>query len=193
MAKAAVLASGNGSNFQAIAEAVLPAGHEISVMICDRKEAGCYARAEKLGVPRRHISYKDRTSREAEEEILGELASGEVRIVFLAGFMRILTPFFLDSFPGEVINIHPSLLPRYPGAHGIRDSFLSGDRELGITIHKVDPGIDTGPVIRQASFTRRGDESLEDIEARIHQLEHYWYPRVALELLDGLDRNGPRP
>jgi len=187
VADAAVLASGSGSNFEALAEALAGTGHRIRLLVCDQKDAGCLQRAERLGIPSRLVSYAGRTRREAEKEILEAAAASGARILFLAGFMRLLTPFLIDGFPGDIINIHPALLPRHPGTHGIRDSYLSQDPDLGITIHKVDYGMDTGPVIRQASFPRTEVSSLEEAEVRIHQLEHLWYPRVALELLEALE------
>jgi phosphoribosylglycinamide formyltransferase-1 len=100
--------------------------------------------------------------------------------------MRLLTPVLIDAYPRAIINIHPALLPRHPGAHGIADSYASADRTLGITIHYVDYGMDTGPIILQKSFERTGSESLEDIEKKLHELEHSTYPDVACALLDQL-------
>ena len=111
-------------------------------------------------------------------------------IVALAGFMRLLTPWFLEAFKGPVINVHPSLLPKYPGIHGIQESYASGDNELGITIMRVDAGVDTGPTILQKSFQREPGETRDHVEARIHQLEHEWYPRVLLSMLDRVDAGG---
>ena len=109
--------------------------------------------------------------------------------------MKLLTPYFIDAFKGPVINIHPSLLPKYPGIHSIKESFESGDKELGITIMRIDTGIDMGPVLLQKSFLREGSGILERIEARIHGLEHDWFPHVAIQLLDDIDRMvaGRRP
>ena len=106
-------------------------------------------------------------------------------LVVLAGFMRVLTPLFVDRWKGRLVNIHPALLPSHPGAHGIADSFASGDAQLGVTVHWVDAGVDTGPIIAQRSFDRESGMTLEQAELRIHQLEHELYPRVVLEILDG--------
>jgi phosphoribosylglycinamide formyltransferase-1 len=103
--------------------------------------------------------------------------------------MRLLTPRLIDAYASRIINIHPSLLPKYPGAHGIADSYASGDRELGITIHRVDYGLDSGPIILQQSFIR-GAESLEEAEAHIHELEHLHYPQVMIRLLDAVNGIG---
>lgn len=189
MVRAAVLASGNGSNFQALVEALIPTEHKIAGLICDKKEAGCFKRAKELNIPSRHISYRGREREAAEREIIEILTVWEVRIIFLAGFMRLLSPLLIDRFPGNIINIHPALLPGHPGTRGIEESFFSKDEELGITIHRVDYGMDTGPVLFQASFNRRETPSLQEAEARIHQLEHIWYPRAALKLLDEMDED----
>ncbi len=123
----------------------------------------------------------------AEAEMLEVLREHRADAVALAGFMRLLTPFFLSRFEGPVLYLHPSLLPKYPGTRGIEESFRSGDRELGISVIRVDEGVDTGPVVLQRSFTRTGSESLEEIERRIHDLEHEWFPTAVLRALDGLD------
>ena len=184
MARLAVLASGSGSNFEAIVKHLAGSNHRISCLICDRKDAYAFKRAEKFGIPSYHVSYAGKERAEAEKEIYSLLEASSTDLIALAGFMRLLTPELIDRFPGRIINIHPSLLPKYPGTHGILESYESGDPELGITIHRVDYGLDTGPVIMQKSFKRSGEESLDDIEFRIHELEHQCYPAVLLEILD---------
>ncbi len=184
MAGLAVLASGSGSNFEAIAGQLKKSAHKVVCLICDRKDAYAFTRAEKYGIPSYFVGYKNRTRGEAETEIASILTAHNTDLIALAGFMRLLTPELIDRFPGRIINIHPSLLPKYPGTHGIIESFESEDRELGITIHRVDYGLDTGPVIVQKSFTRGGNETLEQIEKKIHELEHQSYPAVLLDILD---------
>ena len=186
MARLAILASGNGSNFEAIAEKIAGSGHSLVCMICDRAGAGVFERAFRLEIPAYHVSYGGRSRSLAEDEIAAILKDEKADLVALAGFMRLLSPAFIDLYPSGIINVHPSLLPKYPGTNGIGDSFASDDPELGITIHRVDYGLDTGPVIMQKSFSRAGDESLESIESRIHELEHIWYPAVLLEILDSI-------
>ncbi len=188
MAKIAVLASGSGSNFQAIAEALSSTRHAVAGLICDRKEAYCLTRAESLNIPAVHISYHRRNREEAEEEMLRQIIEWQIDLVVLAGFMRLLTAGFIDSLGCRVINIHPSLLPRHPGTQGIRDCFESEDPETGITIHYVDHGMDTGPIIRQEKLLRNPGETLEKLERRIHALEHRCYPETVLTLLNDLKR-----
>jgi phosphoribosylglycinamide formyltransferase-1 len=189
VAKLAVFASGSGTNFQAIAEAAAPTRHSIACLVTDKKDAYALRRAEKLGIPSHIISYKGKSREQAEEEILAVLAPHKIDYIALAGFMRLLTPRLIDAYPSRIINIHPALLPKYPGTHGIRESYESGDRQLGITIHYVDYGLDSGPVILQQSFTRNGTESIAEIETRIHNLEHIWYPKVMLDLMDAVRQN----
>jgi len=190
--KVAVLASGSGSNFQALAQAFTdparnPAGHQIALLVCDKPGAGCLERAQRLGIPSLVIAYGKGGSAEvrqgAEREMTAALESFGVDLVVLAGFMRILTPLFVGRWKGRLVNIHPALLPRHPGAHGIADSFASGDDRLGITVHWVDEGVDTGAVIAQSSFPRSPGLTLAEAEARIHALEHELYPTTVLNLL----------
>ena len=188
MARLAVFASGRGTNFVAIAGALAAAKrHAIELVLCDVKGAPVLDRAAELGVPVVSVSYTGMTRESVEKKIVRHLERRRVDLVALAGFMKLLTPWFLHAFKGPVINLHPSLLPKYPGTHGIEDSFRSPDRDLGISVIRIDEGVDTGPVLLQKSFTRTGRESLEEIETRIHALEHEWFPRVLLEHLDGID------
>lgn len=187
MARLAVLASGSGSNFEAIAEKISGGPHTLACLICDRRNAYVFERADKYGTPAYYVNYAGRDRSLAEEEITAVLREEKADLIALAGFMRLLSPSFVDNFSSRIINIHPSLLPKYPGTHGIEDGFESEDEELGITIHRVDHGLDTGPVIMQKSFTRSREEDLDDIEGRVHELEHIWYPAVLLELLDSFN------
>lgn len=194
MAHVAVLASGSGSNFQALAEAFAdpvrnPAGHRIGLLVCDKPGAFCLERAARLGIPTVVVPYAKGGTTEvrqnAERQMIGALEAAQTDLVVLAGFMRILTPLFVGRWKGKLVNIHPALLPRHPGAHGIADSFASTDAELGITVHWVDEGVDTGAIIAQRSFPRPPGLTLEEAEARIHALEHELYPTTVLNLLGG--------
>jgi len=187
MARLAVFASGRGSNFVALAHAVKKTPHVIEFLLCDVAGAPVLDRARELGVPAVPISYAGEKRQAVEKKIVRHLERRRVDLVALAGFMKLLTPWFLDAFKGPVINIHPSLLPRYPGIHGIEESFASGDAELGITIMRVDAGLDTGPVILQKSFPREDGETMGHVEDRIHALEHEWYPKVIVSMLDSVD------
>ena len=190
MARLAVFASGRGSNFVAIANALKETRHVLEFLLCDVKGAPVLERAEELGVPTVPVSYGGEKRENVEKKIVRHLERRRVDIVALAGFMRLLTPWFLQAFKGPVINVHPSLLPKYPGVYGIEESYASGDSELGITIMRVDEGVDTGPAVLQKSFHREPGETRDQVEARIHALEHEWYPRVLLSMLDRIDAGG---
>lgn len=192
----AVLASGSGSNFQAIADALSdparnPAGHRLVLLVCDRPGAFCLERAARLAIPSVVIPYAKggtpQVREEAERAMTEALERSGAELVVMAGFMRILTPLFVRRWQGRLVNIHPALLPRHPGAHGIADSFASQDSELGVSVHWVDEGVDTGPVIAQRSFARTPGLTLEDAEARIHALEHALYPETVLKLLEAIE------
>jgi phosphoribosylglycinamide formyltransferase-1 len=193
MARLAVFASGRGTNFVAIAGALAVAKrHAIEFVLCDVAGAPILDRAQELGVPVVPVSYKGMTREAVEKKIVRHLERRRVDLVALAGYMKLLTPWFIHAFKGPVINLHPSLLPKYPGTHAIGESFRSDDKELGISVMRIDEGVDTGPVLLQKSFVRTGAESLEEIEGRIHTLEYEWFPRVLIELLDGIDGQSVR-
>jgi len=195
VAQVAVLASGSGSNFQALAEAFAdrqrnPQGHRVALLICDKPGAFCLQRAERLGIPSVVVPYArggTTAVREAAETAMTKaLEDHQIDLVVLAGFMRILTPLFVRRWQGRLVNIHPALLPRHPGAHGIADSFASTDTELGVTVHWVDEGVDTGAILAQSRFSRTPGLTLDEAETRLHALEHDLYPTTVLQLLGGL-------
>jgi phosphoribosylglycinamide formyltransferase-1 len=190
MARLAVLASGNGSNFQALAEAVRSDPrklHECVLLIYDRKGAFAAERAAALGIPSRHVRYYKRDALEAEAEISSALDEASSDLVALAGFMRILSPSFVAPRRGRLVNVHPSLLPKWPGSRAIERAFEAGEREFGVTVHFVDEGMDTGPVIDSSRFVAEKGSAMGDIEARVHEIEHEIYPRAVSRLLDGID------
>ena len=194
MARLAVFASGTGSNFMALAAALTQIRrHSIEFLLCDVKGAPVLQRAAECKVPIVPVSYNGVPRQFVEKKIVRHLERRGVDLVALAGFMKLLTPWFIDAFKGPIINLHPSLLPKYPGTHAIEESFRSADAELGISVIRVDPGVDTGPVLLQKSFARDPTESLGQIETRIHALEHEWFPRVVIEVLDTLDGMSGKP
>ncbi|HOX93112.1 MAG TPA: phosphoribosylglycinamide formyltransferase [Spirochaetales bacterium] len=183
MAKLAVLASGNGSNFQALADAIIADGrHSVVLLACDKAEAYALERAKNLGVPTVLVSYKGRPRPEAEAQLHDALTAAGADIVALAGFMRILSANFVHQWAGRLVNVHPSILPAWPGAHAIERAYEAGEPELGVTVHYVDAGMDTGPIIGQVRVPR--GQTLDDTEALIHKAEHSLYPRLVLELLN---------
>ncbi|RPJ03874.1 MAG: hypothetical protein EHM28_14475 [Spirochaetaceae bacterium] len=134
------------------------------------------------------MSYLDRSREEAEKEMLELCERHSIDVIALAGFMKLFTPWFLENFKGDILNLHPSLLPKYPGTDGIRESWESGDPELGISVISVDKGVDTGPVLLQKSIPRGLAMTLEQAGEAIHRLEHEWYPKAVMEKLDSCIR-----
>ena len=171
-----VLVSGEGTNLQALIDAGLP----IVAVASNRAEAGALARAEEAGIPTRVFDldgYPDRAAR--DRELADWLQLRGVDFVVLAGYMHLLTPGFLERFPDRVVNVHPSLLPQFPGAHAIDDALAAGVATTGVTVHYVDDGLDTGTVIRQETVEVKPEESLVE---RIHAVEHRILPEVVAEL-----------
>ncbi len=195
MAELAVLASGNGGNFQAIVEALkaAPGGkHRCILLIHDRKAAYAAERAHALRIPSRYVSYLGRSRADAEAEIAAALDSAGADLVALAGFMRILSPEFTRSWTGRIVNVHPSILPSWPGVDSIERAHAAGAKEFGVTVHLVDEGMDTGPIIVQEAFRPKTGSSLAEIERATHEIEHRIYPAALLGLLDEIDARRSR-
>ncbi|MDF7626809.1 phosphoribosylglycinamide formyltransferase [Lactobacillaceae bacterium L1_55_11] len=183
----AVFASGTGTNFSALQEAIvdqhLPA--KIVLVVVDHADAPVIERAKKWDIPVFKVAYRDYPSKSAAEEaIVAELKAHQVDAILLAGYMRIITPTLLAAFPKRIINLHPALLPKFPGRHSIEDAYGAGVPVTGVTVHYIDDGIDTGPVIAQAEVPRNPDDSLADLTERIHEVEHRLYPAVLAQLLE---------
>jgi phosphoribosylglycinamide formyltransferase 1 len=171
-----VLASGEGSNLQALIDAGLP----IAAVASNRGDAGALARAEAAGIPNRVFDvdrYSDRAAR--DRELADWLQLRGVDFVVLAGYMHLLTSAFLDRFRDRIVNVHPSLLPHFPGARAIADALAAGVDTTGVTVHYVDEGLDTGAVIRQEPVTVEPRATLVE---RIHAVEHRLLPEVVREL-----------
>lgn len=187
MARIAVFASGNGTNFVAIHDALSTTEHTVSYLVCNRPSAGVVRKAEERGVPVHIVRYAKRPRQDAEADIARILNENPVELIALAGYMKIFTPAFVHSRPEPIVNIHPSLLPKYPGTQAIERSWESGDEELGVTVHYVDQGVDSGPIVAQRSLNRDTLTDIAQAEELIHQIEHDLYPKVIVELLDRLD------
>jgi phosphoribosylglycinamide formyltransferase-1 len=186
MKKIVVFASGSGSNFQTLVEKLHERHCLVSLLVCDKPGALCIERAKKLNIPTLEINPKNFATKELYElEVVKYLAEIEPDLVVLAGYMRIIGPTLLGRFEGKLINIHPALLPAFPGRDGVGDALKYGAKVLGVTVHYVDAGIDTGQIIDQASFRRTGLETVDEIRIKIHALEHELYPQTIIELLEG--------
>ena len=171
-----VLVSGNGSNLQALIDAGLP----VAAVASNRRDAYALVRAREAGIATATFSLDCHADREERDLVLATwLEEHGVELVVLAGYMHLLTAPFLRRFPDRIVNVHPSLLPAFPGAHAIADALAAGVDEPGVTVHYVDEGLDTGAVIAQEPVPVEPRETLED---RIHGVEHRLLPRVVEEL-----------
>lgn len=183
--RVAIFASGSGSNFEAIVTAVQRGelNLDVALLFCDQPRAFVMERAEGYGIPIATFTPKDFPSRrDYEAELLKVLQTYEIDFVILAGYMRLIGSGLLTAYPQKIINIHPSLLPAFPGLHGIRDAFEAGVGETGVTIHYIDEGVDTGPIIAQEKVVILPEDDLISLEARIHQVEHRLYVDVLKQL-----------
>lgn len=184
----AVFCSGGGSNFEALAEAVRRGRikADLALMVCDNPKAFAIKRAARLGIPVVAVSPRLFASRsEYEKFIVGILKSQKVRFVALAGFMRILTGRFINAYRGRILNVHPSLLPAFKGAHAIKDAFEAKVRVTGVTIHLVTVKLDSGPILAQKAVRVSRTDTLKSLEKKIHQVEHRLYPRALQKFIGG--------
>ena len=185
--KLAVFASGTGTNFQALNDAILQRNlnAEIVRLIVDKSTAGALNLAKLFGIPATAIKYSNyETKIEAEQVIINQLETDQVVGILLAGYMRILTPKLIDAYSGKIINLHPAMLPKFPGRHSILDAFESGVSETGVTVHFVDNGIDTGEIIAQEAVPILVNDTIDLLETRIHNVEHVLYPNTLAKLID---------
>ena len=186
--KLGILISGRGSNLQAIIDAIATGdlAASIAVVISNRADAGGLARAEQAGIPTLVMPHKAHPDRNAYDRALAaELKSRGVELVCLAGFMRLLGPAFIDQFPHGVLNIHPSLLPAFPGLDAQHQAFEYGVKVTGATVHLVTPELDAGPIICQAAVHVRDDDTAETLAARILDAEHRLYPEGIRRIAQG--------
>jgi phosphoribosylglycinamide formyltransferase 1 len=171
-----VLVSGEGTNLQALIDAGLPIGAVAS----NREGVRALARADAAGIPTRAFALERFGDRETRDRDMADwLELRGVDFVVLAGYMHLLTAPFLDRFPERIVNVHPSLLPSFPGPDAVADALAAGVETTGVTVHYVDEGVDTGPVIRQERVAVEPRETLLD---RIHAVEHRILPEVVKEL-----------
>ncbi|MEL7369462.1 MAG: phosphoribosylglycinamide formyltransferase [Myxococcota bacterium] len=180
-----VLVSGSGSNLQALLDADLgPA--RVVVVLSNVPGVKALDRAASAGVPTVVLPHQDHASREHfDRAMVGALRDANVELVVLAGFMRLVTPVFLNAFPDRVINIHPALLPAFPGVQAQKQAFEAKVRITGCTVHLVDAGMDTGPILAQAAVPVLDDDRLIDLQRRILATEHALLPRVVRAIATG--------
>jgi phosphoribosylglycinamide formyltransferase-1 len=177
-----VLVSGNGTNLQALLDAGLP----VVAVASNNTKAKALDRAAKAGIEAGAFPAVEFESRERRDEELADwLAERDVQLVVLAGYMRLLSAPFLERFPGRILNVHPSLLPAFPGAQAVEDALAHGVKVTGATVHFVDQGIDTGQIVLQEAVEIRAEDTPETLHARIQQVEHRLLPEAVRLFLDG--------
>jgi len=192
--KVAVFLSGRGSNFAAIVRASRAKGANFSVrlVISDRPDAPGLKKAARFGIPAQHVDPKRFAGKaEYEKAICSLLDREDIDLVCLAGYMRLVGPVLLGRYPGRILNIHPALLPSFPGLDAQAQALRHGVKVSGCTVHFVDSGTDTGPIIAQRAVPVRPDDDEETLKRRILRQEHRLYPRVISRFFaDGLQING---
>jgi len=177
----AVLASGYGSNLQAILDAIerKEIDGRVEIVISDVEDAYALERARKHGIEGVYINPREYEKREDFDGVIaGLLQERQIDLVILAGYMRLLSPPFVKQFEGRIMNIHPSLLPAFPGLNGVKKALSYGVKVSGCTVHFVDEGLDTGPIILQEAVPVFDDDTEESLHERIHQVEHRLYPKA---------------
>ncbi len=190
----AVLASGTGSNLQAILD-TLHGGLEgivVAAVASNNPDATALARAQSAGVPTAAFPLADFPDRAARDAALADWVSGhDVQLVVLAGYMQLLTPAFLQRFPGAVLNVHPALLPAFPGLDAVGQALVHGVKVFGVTVHFVDEGVDTGPIVLQRALELPHARTREDVFDRLHAVEHELLPEAIRLIARGAVRIDP--
>jgi len=187
----AVFCSGSGTNLQAILDAARRGAlrARVALVVSDRPDAYALIRAQRAGAETRYVNPKDYPTRgEYERALISLCESRRVTLICLAGFMRLLSPVFVKRFPNRMLNIHPALLPAFPGAHAVRDALNWGAKVTGVTVHFVDEETDHGPIILQEALAIKPGETEAQLTARIHRIEHRLYPRAIGLVLAGRAR-----
>ncbi|MGV3243648.1 phosphoribosylglycinamide formyltransferase [Staphylococcus sp. 11261D007BR] len=187
MKKIAIFASGSGTNFDNIMQRISSQqleGIEVTALYTDQPKAACVALAEKHNVPVHTYQPRTYESKEAyEKEVLQQLTSENVEWIVLAGYMRLIGPTLLKAYEGHILNIHPSLLPKYKGKDAVLQALNSGDDVTGTTVHYVDEGMDTGQIIEQRQCPIYSDDTQAQLEQRIKTLEYELYPEVIQKII----------
>ena len=184
----AIFASGRGSNFSAIAAAIKnkKVRANLALLVCDNPKAFVLKKAQKAKVKTVLVRRPDFSSKkDFEAEIIKHLKENKIDLIVLAGYMRILSPEFVNKYRGRIINIHPSLLPAFKGEHGIKDAFDYGVKVTGVTVHFVDEHMDNGAIIVQQALLVKEKETMAALEAKIHKIEHKLYPEAIKLFIEG--------
>lgn len=187
--KVAIFASGNGTNFEEMAKHFrtgdIPG--ELTLLFCDHPDAPVMKRADKYNVPAFAWTVRECGDKSAyEKRILKLLQDHHINFIILAGYLRIVGKTILDHYEGRIVNLHPAWLPEYPGLNSIQRAFNDHRKQTGVTVHFIDSGLDSGPIIRQERVPILPDDTEESLEARVHETEHRIYPAAVKEVLTEL-------
>jgi phosphoribosylglycinamide formyltransferase 1 len=182
-----VLISGRGSNLQALIDAQEAGllGGEIALVISNVESAGGLTRAQAAGIATVVCDHRGRSRETHDAELVTRLSDARVDLVCLAGYMRLLSPAFIRAFAGRIVNVHPSLLPAFPGVDAQRQAHEHGVKVSGATVHLVDEGLDSGPIVAQEAVPALDSDTAETLAARILETEHRLYPKAVAMLLSG--------
>lgn len=189
--RVAIFASGNGTNFEVLAkqfqDQTIPG--DLVLMFCDHPDAKVVERAHRFKVPVETFTVKECGGKQAyEERILKVLQDYQIDFIALAGYMRVVGPTILDRYDHRIINLHPAWLPEYPGLHSIERAFADHRDQTGVTVHYIDAGLDSGPIIAQRHVPILADDTLDSLESRVHEVEHQLYPQVLKAVLTDLTK-----
>ncbi len=189
--RVAIFASGNGTNFEVLAkqfqDQTIPG--DLVLMFCDHPDAKVVERAHRFKVPVETFTVKECGGKQAyEERILKVLQDYQIDFIALAGYMRVVGPTILDHYDHRIVNLHPAWLPEYPGLHSIERAFADHRDQTGVTVHYIDAGLDSGPIIAQRHVPILADDTLDSLESRVHEVEHQLYPQVLKAVLTDLTK-----
>lgn len=190
MKRVAIFASGSGTNFEALVTACekKEISAEVVLLVCDKRKAYVLERAKNHGIDTFVFNASKYNSKEDyEKEIVSKLVEYKVDFICLAGYMKLCGKVLLEQYEGKIINIHPALLPAFKGAHAIYDAYTYGVKVFGVTIHYVDSGMDSGEIIAQRAFDYTEGETIDEVEEKIHAIEHELYPEVLKKLCEGVE------
>lgn len=189
--RVAIFASGNGTNFEVLAkqfqDQTIPG--DLVLMFCDHPDAKVVERAHRFKVPVETFTVKECGGKQAyEERILKVLQDYQIDFIALAGYMRVVGPTILDHYDHRIVNLHPAWLPEYPGLHSIERALADHRDQTGVTVHYIDAGLDSGPIIAQRHVPILADDTLDSLESRVHEVEHQLYPQVLKAVLTDLTK-----
>ncbi|WP_304249612.1 phosphoribosylglycinamide formyltransferase [Limosilactobacillus gastricus] len=189
--RVAIFASGNGTNFEVLAkqfqDQTIPG--DLVLMFCDHPDAKVVERAHRFKVLVETFTVKECGGKQAyEERILKVLQDYQIDFIALAGYMRVVGPTILDHYDHRIVNLHPAWLPEYPGLHSIERALADHRDQTGVTVHYIDAGLDSGPIIAQRHVPILADDTLDSLESRVHEVEHQLYPQVLKAVLTDLTK-----